>query len=190
MYVVDEGIITTKMVSAQDIALALLRDIPLGSGVLPENTLWWQHRQDGAPVAALWRPPQVWPAALQLEPFKPPRRFKLPMPGLIFICRPGSSPGVIAVKRRPATPEEPIYYAPLYNVYQGGNTCPGSHKYSEDISKIPEEFFTAFFTQALGGEVSRKFGHDLLKLWESIDGKRRYPLRDLMPCGKVANLLK
>lgn len=190
MYVMDEGIITTKMVSAQDIALALLRDIPLGSGVLPENTLWWQHRQDGAPVAALWRPPKVWPAALQLEPFKPPRRFKLPMPGLIFICRPGSPPGVVAVKRRPATPEEPIYRAPLYNVYPGGNTCPGSHEYSEDISKIPEEFFTAFFTQSLGGEVSRKYGHDLLKLWEGIDGKKRYPLRDLMPCGKVANLLK
>ena len=31
MYVVDKGIITTKMVSAQDVALALLRDIPLGS---------------------------------------------------------------------------------------------------------------------------------------------------------------
>jgi len=190
MYVMGEGIITTKMVSAQDIALALLRDIPLGSGVLPENTLWWQHRQDGAPVVALWRPPQVWPAALQLEPFKPPRRFKLPMPGLIFVCRPGSPPGVVAVKRRPANPEEPIFRAPLYNVYPGGNTCPGSHKYSDDISKIPEEFFTAFFTQSLGGEVSHKYGHDLLKLWESIDKKRRYPLRDLLPCGKVANLLK
>ena len=55
MYVLEEGIVTTKMVSAQDVALALLRDIPLGSGVLPENTLWWQHRQDGAPVVALWR---------------------------------------------------------------------------------------------------------------------------------------
>ncbi|GAI60671.1 unnamed protein product [marine sediment metagenome] len=190
MYVMADGIITTKMVSAQDIALALLRDIPLGSGVLPENTLWWQHRQDGEPVVALWRPPQVWPAALQLEPFKPPRRFKLPMPGLIFICRPGSPPGVVAAKKRPTTPEDPIFRAPLYNVYTDGNTCPGSHKYSEGVSKIPEEFFMSFFTQALGGEVSRKHGHDLLKLWESIDGKRRYPLRDLMPCGKVANLLK
>ena len=190
MYVLDEGIVTTKMVSSQDIALALLRDIPLGSGVLPENTLWWQHRQDGAPVVALWRPPQVWPAALQLEPFKPPLRFRLPMPGLIFVCRPGSPPGVVAVKRRPTTPEEPIYRAPLYNVYPDGNTCPGSHKYSEDVSKIPDEFFTAFFTQSLGGEVSHKYGHDLLKLWENIDGKRRFPLRDLMPCGKVANLMK
>jgi len=190
MYVVEKGIITTKMVSAQDVALALLRDIPLGSDLLPENTLWWRHKQEGMPEVALWRPPQVWPVALQLEPFKPPRRFRLPMPGLIFVCRPGSPPRVVAVKRRPANPEEPIFRAPLYNVYLDGNTCPGSHKYSDDISKIPEEFFTAFFTQSLGDEVSHEYGHDLLKLWESIDGKRRYPLRDLMPCGKVANLMK
>jgi len=71
MYVLEAGIVTTKMVRAQDVALALLRDIPLGSGLLPENTLWWQHRQDGAPVVALWRSPRVWPVALQLEPFKP-----------------------------------------------------------------------------------------------------------------------
>jgi len=190
MYVLEEGIVTTRMVSAQDIALALLRDIPLGSGVLPENTLWWQHRQDGAPVAALWRPPQIWPIGLQLEPFKPPRRFRLPMPGLIFMCRPGSPPRVVAVKKRPATPEEPVYRAPLYNVYPDGQTCPGSHQYTDDIAKIPEEFFTAFFTQSLGGQVSRVYGHDLLKLWENIDGKKRYPLRDLMPCGKVADLLR
>jgi hypothetical protein len=190
IYVLEGGIVTTKMVSAQDIALALLRDISLGSGLLPENTLWWQHRQDGVPLVALWRSPQIWPVALQLEPFKPPRRFRLPMPGLVFICRPGSPPRVAAVKKRPTTPEEPVYRVPLYNVYADGNTCPGSHKYSDDISKIPEEFFTAFFTQSLGGAVSRLYGRDLLKLWESIDGKKRYPLRDLMPCGKVADLLK
>lgn len=190
MYIVEKGIVTTRMVSAQDVALALLRDIPLGSGVLPENTLWWQHRQDGSPVVALWRPPQVWSAALQLEPFKPPRRFKLPMPGLIFVCRPGHPPRVVAVKKRPTTAEEPIYYAPLYNIFMSGETCPGSHRYSEDISKIPEEFFTAFFTQSIGGEVSRQYGKDLLKLWESIDGTRRFPLRDLIQCGKVENLLK
>jgi hypothetical protein len=190
MYGIDKGVVTTKMVSAQDVALALLRDIPLGSGVLPENALWWCHRRDGAPEVALWRLPQVWPVALQLEPFKPPRRFRLPMPGLIFVSRPGSPPRVVAAKRRPTNSEEPIFRAPLYNVFPDGNTCPGSHRYSDDISKIPEEFFTAFFTQSLGGELSRQYGHDLTKLWESIDGKKRYPLRDLMPCGKVANLLK
>ncbi len=190
IYVLEEGIVTTRMVSAQDVALALLRDIPLGSGLLPENTLWWQHRQDGAPVVALWRSPRVWPVALQLEPFQPPRRFKLPMPGLIFICRPGSPPRMVAAKKRPTTLDEPVYRAPVYNVYADGNTCSGSHTHTNDIGKIPEDFFTAFFTQSLGCVVSKLYGSNLLKLWESIDGKKRYPLRDLVPCGKVADLLK
>lgn len=112
------------------------------------------------------------------------------MPGLIFICRPGSPPAVFAATRRPTNPELPIYRAPLYNVYPEGGTCPGSHKYSEDVSKIPEEFFTAFFTQSLGHDVSKKYGSDILKLWENIDGKSRYPLRDLVPCGKVKDILK
>ncbi len=190
MYVLEEGIVTTKMVSPRDIALALLRDVPLGSGLLPENVLWWQHRQNGMPVIALWRSPQIWPVALQLEPFKPPRRFKLPMPGLIFICRPGSPPGVVAVKKRPTIPDEPIFRAPVYNVFSDGNSCPGSHKYSADVSKIPEEFFTAFFTQAGNGDRSKEYGSDLLKLWERLDKKRRYPLKDLVQFGKIKDLLK
>jgi hypothetical protein len=190
MYVLEDGIVTIRMVSAQDVALALLRDIPLGTDLLPENSLWWQHRQDGTPVVALWRSPRVWPVALQLEPFQPPRCFKLPLPGLVFICRPRSPPRVVAAKKRPMTSEEPIYRAPVYNTYTDGNTCAGSHKYTDDISKIPEEFFTAFFTQSLGGNISKLYGGDLLKLWVSIDGKKRYPLRDLIPYGKVADLLK
>ncbi len=114
----------------------------------------------------------------------------MPMPGLIFVCQPGSPPVVVAVKQRPVTQEDPIFRAPLYNMYSDGRSCPGSQKYSDDISKIPEEFFLAFFSQSLGGEVSKTYGHALLKLWESIDGKKTYPLRDLMPCGKVADLLK
>ena len=39
LYLVDKGVITTRMVSARDVALALLREIPLRSGVLPEGTL-------------------------------------------------------------------------------------------------------------------------------------------------------
>lgn len=190
MYLIDNHIITSRMVSPQDIALALLKDIPLGSGLLPENALWWQHRGDGAPIIALWRTPKIWPAALQLEPFKPPRRFKLPMPGLIFLCRPGSPPIVVAAKKRPTTSEMPIYRAPVYNLYANGSTCPGSHNYTSDISKIPEEFFTAFFTKSLEQNVSKKYGSDLLKLWESVDGKKRYPLGDLIQIGKIVDLLR
>ena len=189
-FLLDEGIITTKVVSARDITLALLREVPLGSGLLPEGALWWAQGKKGVEVA-LWRPPRVWPAALQTEPFKPPRRFKLPMPGLIFICSPGKPPKVYAAKRRPASPEDTIYHAPLFNVFIDGRTCPGTHKYPEDLGELPESFFTSFFTATADYRGrSKKYPDDLLRLWEELDGKRRYPLRDLVSLGKVKDIMK
>lgn len=188
MYVVDGQIITTKMVSARDVALAMLREVPLGSELLPEGALWWSQGNMG-PEVALWRPPQVWRVALQLEAFKPPRRFDLPLPGLIFVCRPGTAPTVFAAKKRPTHPDDIIYHAPLFNVFSRGNTCAGSHKYPSDISEIPGSFMVSFFSKdAQWQDRSKKYPKDLLKRWEELDGKKRYPLRDLVPAGKVADL--
>ncbi len=190
MSFVKDKIITTKMVSPEAVALALLSDIPLNSGILPENTIWWRHLNNGLPEMALLRPPKIWPVALQLKAFEQPRRFKLPMPGLLFLCQSGSPPSVFAVKKRPETSEEPVFRAPLYNVYNSGATCPGSHKYNADVSKIPEEFFMSFFTQSLAQNISHKYKSDLLSLWESLDGKNHYPLKDLVPYGVMGNLMK
>ena len=116
LYSLDEGVIRTRMVSARDISMALLREVPLSSGLLPRDALWWKQGKEGL-VIALWRAPRVWPTALQLEAFKPPRRFRLPMPGLIFICSPGRPPKVYAAKKRPKDAKQVIYHAPLFNVF-------------------------------------------------------------------------
>jgi hypothetical protein len=189
LYSLDKGVIKTRMVSARDISMALLSEVPLSSGLLPQDALWWKQGKEGAEVA-LWRPPRVWPVALQLEAFKPPRRFKLPMPGLIFLCSPGRPPRVFAAKKRPRDAKQFIYHAPLYNVFGDGRTCPGTHHYSVDIQEIPESFFTSFFTRAAIFEGrSKKYPKDLLQLWEELDGQKRYPLGDLMPAGKVEDIL-
>ncbi len=188
-YQLDRGVIRTKVVSARDVALALLREVPLTSGLLPPDALWWKQGREG-PEIALWRSPRVWAAALQLEAFKPPRRFKLPMPGLIFLCSPGRPPRVYAAKKRPKDTKQVIYHAPLFNLFQNGTTCPGTHKFPINISEIPESFFTSFFTrEASYGGRSNKYPDDLLKLWEELDGQTRYPLSDLVPIGKVEDIL-
>jgi len=189
LYSLDKGIIHTRMVSARDVTMALLSEVPLSSGLLPPDALWWKQGKEG-PVVALWRGARVWPVALQLEAFKPPHRFKLPMPGLIFLCSPGRPPRVYAVKKRPRDTRQFIYHAPLFNVFQDGATCPGTHKYPVDIGEIPESFFTSFFTKAaFYGGRSKKYPKDLLALWEELDGKKRYPLGDLVPIGKVEDIL-
>jgi PRTRC genetic system protein B len=190
LYLLDKGVITTKQVSARDISLAILSEVSLNSGLLPREVLWWKQSRVGAQIA-LWRPPKIWTVALQEEPFQPARRFKLPLPGLIFLCSPGQAPAVYAVKKRPQSPGEFIYHAPLFNVYDSGMTCAGTVKYPQAIEQIPEAFFAAFFTEAANTRGrSQKYPEDLLKLWMEIDGKAKYPLKDLVKLGIVADLLK
>ncbi len=190
LYLLDKGIITTRMVSASDVALAILSEVPLNSGILPQEALWWKQGKSGVEVA-LWRSPRIWPVALQTEPFKPPRRFKLPMPGLIFVCHHGIPPAVYAVKRRPKSMSDTVYNAPLFNIFRDGSTCSGNHHHPDEIESIPESFFTSFFTLAADHRGrSKKHPDNLLALWEELDGKKRYPLGDLVSMGKTEDLLK
>ena len=170
-----------RTVSADGIANALTQHLGFSSGLLPKEALWWSQGETGQ-VVALWRPPTVWGVALQREAFKPPARLRLPMPGLVFVCSPGRAPWVYAAISRPADPEQQLYRAPAFNVFQDGRACPGSHKFPEEVGLIPESFFQSFFS--LTGDNrnrSKKHPDNLFALWEELDGKRKYPLADLVP---------
>ena len=179
---------TIKYVSALDVAQALTRDMPISSGVLPENVFWWGNR-DGC-TAGLWRPAQVWKIALQLDPFKPAERLALPMPGLLFLAQPGRAPWVFAAKARPTKMTDEVFNAPLFNIFTNGLSCPGSHKYPLDPSQAPEDFFLSFFTTAGDHHGNRSKKHkDLLKLWRSLNGKKTYPLDDLVKAGTLEQII-
>lgn len=189
MYIIEDGMVTTRMVSANDIAMAMLREIPLTSGILPPSALWWGQSSNG-PQVALWRAPKVWPIAMVADPLKPPYRMRLPMPGLIFICSPGQAPYVYAAKERPKTANSVLYHAPLYNLFENGRSCAGTHKYPKNIEDIPESFFASFFTPtAVDSGRSKKYPRNLMDLWRELDGKRKYPMGDLMPWGKVKDII-
>ena len=121
-----------RTVSADEIANVFTRHLGFSSGLLPENALWWNQGETGQMVA-LWRPPQVWPVALQQEAFKAPARLRLPMPGLVFVCSPARAPWVYAALERPTNPEQQLYRAPAFNVFMDGRTCPGSHRFPEEV---------------------------------------------------------
>lgn len=186
----EKKAVETKLVSALDIARAFTHDLKFYSGILPETALWWSSGPGGSEVA-LWRSPRLWKVAIQLEAFKPPLRLSLPMPGLVFLCRPGWAPYVYAAKQRPASLKEMLYHAPLFNVYSDGRTCAGTHNYPDDISQIPEDFFTSFFTRD-GQHHGRSTCHpdDLLAWWQELDGKAHYPVSDLVELGAIEDLNK
>lgn len=180
---------TTRMVSPLDIARAFTLELHLHSGALPQDALWWGTGPEGDEVG-LWRKPQVWRVALVVEAFQPPRRFSLPQPGLVFACSPGRPPRVYAAKKRPRSLGEALYHAPLLNTFRDGRTCPGTHRYPERLEEIPESFMQSFFTrEGDTKERSKKYPHDLLKLWEELDGKEHYPIKDLVPLGTMGQIM-
>ena len=178
-----------RTVSADEIASVFTRHLGFASGLLPENALWWSQEETGQ-VVALWRPPQVWPVALQREVFQPPARLRLPMPGLVFVCSPGGAPWVYAALERPTAPEQQLYRAPAFNVFRDGRVCPGSHRFPEEVGRIPESFFQSFFS--LTGDTrdrSKKHPDNLQALWEELDGQTDYPVEDLVPQCTVGRVM-
>ena len=176
-----------RTVSADEIANVFIQHLGFSSGLLPQDALWWNQGETGQ-VVALWRPPQVWPVALQREAFKLPVRLRLPMPGLVFVCSPSRAPWVYAALDRPTQPDEPLYRMPAFNVFGDGRVCPGSHRFPEEVDRIPESFFRSFFSLT-GDSRNRSKEHpdNLLTLWEEIDGKDEYPVEDLVPQCTVAH---
>ena len=178
-----------RTVSADEIANVFTQHLGFSSGLLPQEALWWNQGETGQ-VVALWRPPQVWPVALQREAFKPPARLRLPMPGLVFVCSPGRAPWVYAAHSRPDDAEQQLFRAPAFNVFSDGRVCPGSHRFPEEVGLIPESFFQSFFS--LTGDSknrSKKHPDNLQALWEEVDGKDDYPVDDLVLQCTVAHAM-
>ena len=174
-----------KTVSADEIANVFTQHLGFSSGLLPQEALWWNQGETGQ-VVALWRPPQVWPVALQREAFQPPARLRLPMPGLVFVCSPGRAPWAYAALDRPTHPEQQLFRIPAFNVFGDGRVCPGSHRFPEEVGLIPESFFS------LTGDShnrSKKHPDNLPALWEELDGKTEYPVEDLVPQCTVAQAM-
>lgn len=186
----DGDISSHMMVSPMDIAHALASELHYSTGLLPENALFWVNTNDGA-VTAIYQAPRIRRVALQEKIGEPARRFTLPMPGLIFLCMAGNAPWLYAVKHRPTKEDDPIYKAPLANVFDTGKTCAGSQKYTNNPLETVELFFTSFFTRGADlGNRSQKFPENVIHLWEFIDKKPEFPLDDLVRHGLVKDLMQ
>ncbi len=180
---------TTRIVSAFDVAQALANELSFGTGLLPANTLWWENTRAG-PFFAIYTEPKIRTLALQKELGKPPKRFTIPLPGLIFLCSPGKPPWVYAVKKKPTKERDPVFKAPLCNIFDSGRSCPGNHRYPERAADIPHSFFVSFFTETADlHNRSRMFPKNVAYLWAHLDGKKAFPKNDLVKHGTISDLM-
>ena len=179
-----------KIVSAMDVSHALASELSFGTGLLPSQTIWWLNTREG-PIFALYVEPKVRKVALQEMAGGPPRRFTIPLPGLIFLCSPGRPPWVFAVKKRPTKETDLVYRAPFCNLYQDGRSCPGNHEYPTRVADIVESFFISFFSATADLQNrSLKFPRSVIELWEYLDKKKTYPKADLVKHGTIKDLMQ
>ena len=187
----QDGAASTRLVSALDVAHALANELDLDTGLLPPDALWYVKTATG-PRVAVWRPPRVWTVRLREQYGRHARRFRLPMPALVFVCPPAAqAPYVFAAAARPRSLDEQLYHCPLFNIFRNGRVCPGTHVFPRDPARIPEDVFRSYFSPA-GDSRGRSRGHpeDLLALWTELDGQPTFPLDELVPALRVAEAFR
>ena len=184
----DEGGVTTHPVSLTDVAGALV-DVPLGSGLLPENTVFWERAggQDriGIYVPARRRKMLVRLSKTELE------EWTVPLPPLIWIGE-GTKYSLFAVKKRPRPGQAAtLFVAPAPNVGLGSKSgiCAGTVRFPvcapNTIHRALEMFFTSTFNTHLARNKCLSHPDNVLDLWRKLRDAKRFPLRELLETEEV-----
>jgi len=79
-----------------------------------------------------------------------------------------------------------LFIAPYWNCYDNGVVCTGSMRIPREktvaaIDLWEDAFFQSEFTHAAGVRRHTKLRGGLLAMWKSLEGKKRFPARYLVP---------
>ena len=180
----EDGRTVTYPVAVQDVVGACTR-MALNSGLLPPNA--------NQTTLGIYVPARRW--RMQTEE----RRFHVPMPPFVFVGS-GTAYKVFAVKKRPALsgPTElgkskgrsgeatPLYHAPCPNVHATGGICQGNTPFPPCSAQTILSALRLFLEGSLfNADLSRgkcqSFSDDVRRLWAELDGRKRFPLAEMVP---------
>jgi hypothetical protein len=181
----ENGQATTYPVAVEDVVSACT-EIRLGSGFLPPNTLFWKQ-QAHKTTLGIYVPGRRWRVRVGKK------RLRIPMPPLIFVGS-GRAYSLYAVKTRPLDGRIPLYHAPCPNVFGDGRICPGTTPFPACSAGAIEEALTLFwegslFNSHLSRDKCQSQPADVRKLWQKLDGRKRFPLSELIPAQKTLQSL-
>lgn len=168
---------TSYPVAVDDLVAAFSR-VPLSSGLLPANCLFWA-RENGRTHIAIYVPGRRW----RLRTAK--RSFHVPLPPLVFAGA-GEQYRVFAVKRRPKETPFDLFHCPTPNVHPNGAICQGNAPFPACASNTVEQALSLFlegslFNGDLAANKSRSYPEDVRLLWQQLEGARRFPVGELAP---------
>lgn len=172
----DNGCLTTYPVSVHDVVSACT-NVELSSGLLPANTLFWKQRANQA-MLGVYVPARRW--HVQTDD----RTYHLPMPPFVFVGS-GSSYRVFAVKKRPSSEAVSLYHAPCPNVHTTGGICQGNTPFPicspQTIQQALQLFMEgSLFNADLSQGKCQSHPDAVCSLWAELDGRRRFPLSELV----------
>lgn len=172
---------TSYPVAVDDLVAAFSR-VPVSSGPLPANCLFW-GRENGQIRIAIYVPGRRW----RLQTAE--RNFHIPLPPLLFAGA-GEQYRVFAVKRRPQAMPFELYHCPTPNVHPTGVVCQGSAPFPGCASDTIERALNLFLEGSLfNGDLAvnkcRSFPDDVRWLWAQLEGVRRFPIGELVPVNTV-----
>lgn len=175
-----------KFVSPTSVRAAFA-ELPIDSGWLPRTVRRHGLRPKGD-WAMIFIPPGRHTIALEIND----KTFDLtiPLPGLIFAgC--GADYYLFALKSAEFSPESPLFYAPLSNVNGNGLICFGSNPILPcsvtTISQMWELFIASAFTAHHVDHRCQSYPNNVFLLFHKLAGKRKFPMRELLPAYMTAN---
>jgi PRTRC genetic system protein B len=174
----DNKGVQTYPVDLADLAGAFT-DLPISSGMLPPNTLFWQRKQ-GMDRLGIYVPPGRYQATWSKQ------TYNLPMPGFVFVGW-GTAYQIYAVKAYPAAGSG-LFNAPTPNIHPGSSVCTGTAKFpkcaADTIQRAFEFFWASGFTPHLTAKRCKSHPENVRDLWNELDGKGEFPLDELVPAQK------
>jgi hypothetical protein len=152
--------------------------VELSSGILPPNTLFWQQQANQYRLG-IYVPARRW--RIQTDE----RRYHLPMPPFVFVGG-GTAYQIFAVKKRPLDARACLYHAPCPNVHTHGSICQGNTPFPTAAPGNIHTALTLFmegslFNADLSQGKCQTCPDDVRQLWVELDGRKRFPLSELMP---------
>jgi hypothetical protein len=173
------GEVSEKYVVDPAEVAAALAGLDLGSGLLPENCLFWS-KKGGWDRLGIYVPPRAWLVTVRDEP----QAWRVPLPGLVFTGHEYNY-SLWAVTERPASRQAPLYLVPCPNV-SGEGVCRGSAPFpragTTSLWQAVDVFFSSKFNRDLSNAKSKVYPACILDQWRALHqaGAETYPLEDLV----------
>lgn len=181
---------------------AAFAGIDLSTPLLPKNTLFWS-RSGGEECVGIFVSPETYRLVLAKDArVGDETTLVVPLPGLVFVGR-GTRYFLFAVKVQGGgwpNLDEGLFRAPLPNVHynirgEPGKVCWGSAKppaaSAGTIWQALGLFFESEFNRHLDEGKSQAEPEDVLTFLRGLDGKKKYPVGDLVPLKmKLRELIK